>query len=32
MAVRIKVIMPTKDHGPFAYGTIQDITEWKNIE
>ena len=32
MDVRIKVIMPTEDHGPYAYGTIQDITEWKNIE
>jgi PAS domain S-box-containing protein len=32
MAVHIKVIMPTDDHGPYVYGTIQDITEWKNIE
>ncbi len=32
MAVRIKVIISTENHGPYAYGTIQDITEWKNIE
>ena len=32
MAVNIKVIMPNRDHDAFAYGTIQDITEWKRIE
>ena len=32
MAVNIKVIMSAGDHGAFAYGTIQDITEWKRIE
>ena len=32
MAVHNKVIMSTRDHGPYVYGTIQDITEWKKIE
>jgi PAS domain S-box-containing protein len=32
MSVRIKYLIQTEDHSPYAYGTIQDITEWKNIE
>ena len=32
MVVRIRTIKSTENHDAFAYGTIQDVTEWKKIE
>jgi PAS domain S-box-containing protein len=32
MYIHIRDLIQTPDHGPYAYGTMQDITEWKNIE